>query len=113
VRNQRQSHPFFMAPARSYGVIFMRDAKGATKARQHKNPKLPTLLPLSDGALRLISREEVESRVQTSFTNIWKMMREGRFPLPRKVNGRTFWLEPEIDAWMKSLPVAKYKSGAA
>ena len=91
----------------------MRDAKGATKARQHKNPKLPSLLPLSDGALRLISREEVESRVQTSFTNIWKMMREGRFPLPRKVNGRTFWLEPEIDAWMKSLPVAKYKSGAA
>jgi predicted DNA-binding transcriptional regulator AlpA len=63
-----------------------------------------------DGGERLLSKGEVIARVNLSFPTLWLKMRRGKFPLARAVDGRTFWLQSEIDAWLRDLPIKKYKA---
>ena len=63
---------------------------------------------------RLLSRAEVCDRVGRTFPIIWNMMREGRFPRARSTSpsGGPLWLESELVAWMRALPVKSYKGDA-
>jgi predicted DNA-binding transcriptional regulator AlpA len=63
---------------------------------------------------RLLSRAEVCDRVGRTFPIIWNMMREGRFPRARSTSpsGGPLWLESEVIAWMRALPVKPYKGDA-
>jgi predicted DNA-binding transcriptional regulator AlpA len=58
---------------------------------------------------RLLTKPEVLKRVGLTFPTIWKRMRSGTFPRARVNGGKVVWLETEIDTWMKSLPLQKYK----
>jgi predicted DNA-binding transcriptional regulator AlpA len=58
---------------------------------------------------RLLTRAEVLERVPVSFPTIWAWMREGKFPPARHLGVKTFWLESEVDAWIRGLPLREYK----
>ena len=58
---------------------------------------------------RLVSKGELLERTGLSFPTIWQMMRRGEFPLARVVGGKSMWLSSDVDAWIKSLPLRKYK----
>jgi prophage regulatory protein len=59
---------------------------------------------------RLVFKPEVLERVGLTYATIWQWMREDRFPASREVGGKTAWLESEIDNWILTRPVRKYKS---
>ena len=58
---------------------------------------------------RLVLKAEVLDRVKLSFVHVWNLMREGKFPMSRMVGGKVAWLESEIDEWIDSRPLSKYK----
>jgi predicted DNA-binding transcriptional regulator AlpA len=58
---------------------------------------------------RLLSKLEVVDRVGKSFVTIWQWMQDGKFPRARDAHGRPVWLASEIDAWMKQLPIRRFK----
>ena len=67
---------------------------------------------------RLIYKPELLERVGLSYTTIWMMMRQGRFPRSRSVGGgesaggqnqKVAWLSDEVDAWLAELPVRRLK----
>jgi predicted DNA-binding transcriptional regulator AlpA len=62
---------------------------------------------------RYISRAEVLDRTGFSFVSIWSWMQPGLFPLSRDVNGKTVWIEAEVDDWMLSRPVKRFKQSAS
>lgn len=39
-------------------------------------------------------------------TTVWSLRRQGRFPQPRKIGARHFWLASDIAAWQADLPLA-------
>jgi prophage regulatory protein len=52
---------------------------------------------------RLISIDEVRSRVQVSRSTLWRLRRTGEFPDPVTVSPhRKLWLERSIDAWISA-----------
>ena len=56
---------------------------------------------------RLLRREEVEARTALSRTSIYRKIREGTFPEPRKIGARAVrWPESEIEAWIADRPHA-------
>jgi predicted DNA-binding transcriptional regulator AlpA len=59
--------------------------------------------------LRLLSRKEVIERVGRSYPWIWDQMRKGAFPRSREQGGCVAWPEPEIDDYIKNLPVKRLK----
>lgn len=50
----------------------------------------------------LLDRKELCKKISFSHTFVYKEMREGRFPKPRKIGNRSRWLESEIDTWINS-----------
>jgi predicted DNA-binding transcriptional regulator AlpA len=61
---------------------------------------------------RLISRPELLDRVNLTFPSVWKLMRAGEFPRSRLIGGHVVWLESEIDEYIASLPLQRYKGDA-
>jgi predicted DNA-binding transcriptional regulator AlpA len=43
-----------------------------------------------------------------SYPAIWGYVRAGKFPSPRQVGSRVFWVESELAAWLISRPVADW-----
>ncbi|SRR6266404_3976325 len=62
---------------------------------------------------RFVFKPEVLDRVGVSYVTIWQWMREGKFPCSREVGGKVAWLESEIDEWMATRPLRKYKNAEA
>jgi predicted DNA-binding transcriptional regulator AlpA len=58
---------------------------------------------------RLIYKPELLDRVGLSYTTIWTMMREGRFPRSRVIGGKSAWVEREVAEHLASLPVRRLK----
>jgi prophage regulatory protein len=57
---------------------------------------------------RILRRKELRSVTGLSDTQVWKMERAGLFPARRQISpGLVGWLESEVDAFLKSRPVAK------
>jgi predicted DNA-binding transcriptional regulator AlpA len=61
---------------------------------------------------RLLSRPELLKMVGISYPTIWRMMRLGRFPLPRRIgpweNSPVRWDSNEVQAWIDALPRQEY-----
>jgi len=91
----------------------MRSFKTANKARTQKRAKLETNTEISDSELRLMSKAEVLERTGLTFVSIWRQMREGRFPAARCLGGKSVWIESEVAAWMRALPLREYKQEVA
>lgn len=58
---------------------------------------------------RFISRPEVLDKTGLTFQSIWNMMCREEFPRARVANGQSLWVEAEVDAWILSRPVRKYR----
>jgi predicted DNA-binding transcriptional regulator AlpA len=58
---------------------------------------------------RLLNKAEVITITGKSFPTLWMWMRQGRFPAARTVGGAPAWLKTEVDAWIKELPVRRFK----
>jgi predicted DNA-binding transcriptional regulator AlpA len=64
--------------------------------------------------LRLLSRREVCERIGVSYPTLWSWMRLGKFPRSRVMNGgKICWLESDIEAWIRGLPVQTLKPADA
>ena len=59
--------------------------------------------------VRLIHKPEVLDKVGVTYSTIWTWMRRGQFPRARVVGGKSAWVEDEIEAWLKQLPVRRLK----
>jgi prophage regulatory protein len=59
---------------------------------------------------RFVFKPEVLDRVGVSYVSLWQWMREGKFPCSREVGGKVAWLESEIDEWIATRPLRKYKN---
>jgi predicted DNA-binding transcriptional regulator AlpA len=57
----------------------------------------------------LIFKAEVLRRVGYTYPSLWRMMREGKFPLSFDVGNKTAWREAEIEAWLASRPRSNLK----
>ena len=56
---------------------------------------------------RLLTRAEVSDRVGIKTTTIYRMMRKGQFPLPRKIGPRAVrWSMLELEEWIEAQPRA-------
>lgn len=86
----------------------------ANAARRQRAPLAPVPVHTEDdlSSLRLLSRPEILDITGVSYALLWQMMREGRFPRSRAFGGRTVWVQSEIDAWIKSLPLRALKGDA-
>jgi predicted DNA-binding transcriptional regulator AlpA len=73
-------------------------------AQQQLNAQEPSAPPE-----RLLTRAELLQRVPVTFPTIWSWMREGKFPPARHLGVKTFWLESEVSAWIRGLPLREYK----
>lgn len=63
---------------------------------------------------RMLRREEVEERVGISRSAIYRLMRVGQFPAPRRVGLRAVrWSESDLQAWLASRPHATGNKAAA
>jgi prophage regulatory protein len=50
--------------------------------------------------LRMERMADLEGRVGLKKSQLWTLIREGRFPRPVKVGRATLFVSSEIDAWM-------------
>jgi predicted DNA-binding transcriptional regulator AlpA len=75
-----------------------------------KSPKpSPPPVELSDPKdLVLIGKQEVLARVPVTFTSIWRMAQDGRFPRARVIGNRVCWYKHEVDAWLAAVPLRGY-----
>jgi prophage regulatory protein len=63
----------------------------------------PTLTPPASPALRILRIPEVSQRVGLARSSVWRMVKEGQFPAPRRLSQRAVgWPEGEVDAWLIS-----------
>jgi prophage regulatory protein len=70
------------------------DAQASTAARHERLDGLP---------LRFIRFKAVRDRTGLSRSTIWRLERRGDFPSHRRLSANAVgWLEPEIDAWVRS-----------
>ena len=63
---------------------------------------------------RVLTRKEVERLTGLSTTSIYRMMRDGRFPLPLRIGARSVrWREDEIEKFIASRPRAEGEKAEA
>lgn len=63
-----------------------------------REPAAPTSQRL-DGP-RLIRMKELRTRVSLSPATIYRMIRDGEFPKPKKLGTTSAWLEADIEWWI-------------
>jgi predicted DNA-binding transcriptional regulator AlpA len=81
-----------------------------TKTRPNRVREIRAAMPpLYDDQERLLDKPEVITVTGKSFPTLWQWMRSGKFPRARDAHGRPVWLASEVNAWMKALPVRKFK----
>jgi predicted DNA-binding transcriptional regulator AlpA len=73
-----------------------------TRARQATNPALP----------KLLSKREIVAITGVTYPTIWAWMRDGKFPRPRVLGGKSCWPSAEIESWIAALPVRRLKGDA-
>ena len=56
----------------------------------------------------LLTRKQVEQKVQLTTSSIYRLMREGLFPLPLKIGPSAVrWRSDELTAWIDARPRAE------
>lgn len=54
--------------------------------------------------IRLIRIQEMMDKVGIAKSTVWYMVKEGKFPKPKKLSPRvTVWVEAEIDEFIKNI----------
>jgi prophage regulatory protein len=61
---------------------------------------------------RLLSFDDVQSRVRLSRTTIYDRINSKTFPEPVKIGSASRWLLSEIDAWMMALATSRRKGAS-
>jgi prophage regulatory protein len=63
--------------------------------------------------MRLLSRDDLrkEKGIDYSPSQLWRLMKAGRFPRQIKIGDKNLWAEHEIDRFIKSL-IAKRDASA-
>lgn len=62
----------------------------------------------------MLRREEVEARCGLTRSTIYRLMREDKFPLPKRLGPRAVrWSSSEIDTWLAARPRARGEAHAA
>jgi len=54
-----------------------------------------------DGTVRLERMSDLEARVTLKKSQLWKLIREGRFPKPIKCGRSSLFVSREVDAWIE------------
>ncbi|WP_430226852.1 helix-turn-helix transcriptional regulator [Paraburkholderia tropica] len=52
---------------------------------------------------RLIRVREVLASVGLGKTTLYKLMKDGEFPRPRRVRNVSLWLESEVQGWIRAI----------
>ena len=65
--------------------------------------------PPDESEERLLNKSEVITITGKSFVTLWDWMRRGKFPRARDANGHPVWLASEVNEWVKTLPVRRFK----
>jgi len=52
---------------------------------------------------RLILKPVVLYKTSMTYPQVWKLMRDGKFPRSVRLGSRAAWWESEVDAWLDSL----------
>lgn len=61
---------------------------------------------------KLVSYQYISKNFGLNRTRVWKMVRQGLFPAPRKIGaGSVLWRSHEIDEWFENLPSVEYAGG--
>lgn len=55
---------------------------------------------------RALRYPDVQAMTGMGRSTVWRRVREGEFPPPRRVGGVTYWLHSEVVEWLRSRPVA-------
>src|SRR5262245_41920240 len=58
---------------------------------------------------RLILKPIVLYKTSMSYPQVWKLMKEGRFPRSVRLGSRVAWWESEVDAWLDNLHRTEFK----
>src|SRR6516225_8965302 len=61
---------------------------------------------------RLILKPIVLYKTSMSYPQIWKLMRDGKFPRSVRLGSRAAWWESEVDAWLDNLQRTALKGDA-
>jgi predicted DNA-binding transcriptional regulator AlpA len=75
-----------------------------TSAKEAVASKLPAL-----HHLQLLTRHEIVAITGVTYPTIWLWMRQGKFPRPRIIGGKSAWLATEVETWLTLLPVRRLK----
>ena len=110
--NKRKHQPFYeqLQPPTPAPEVVADKMKTARIAATHADQPPPNMVPANK---RFIYKPEVVERVGKTFVTIWRWMGERKFPTARTVGGQIAWLESEIDEWMATRPLRKYKNTEA
>lgn len=54
-----------------------------------------------------LRKASVAVRLACSPNHIDRMVSQGRFPAPRKAGRISYWLEDEVDTWLRGQPVKR------
>jgi predicted DNA-binding transcriptional regulator AlpA len=83
---------------------------GCVPSASPANPDHQTTGPdVGPPPVRVISKNALLKRVPLSFPTIWKMMQQNRFPRARVIAGKSVWIESEINDFLATLPLRRYK----
>jgi len=58
---------------------------------------------------RLILKPIVLYKTSMTYPQIWKLMRDGKFPRSVRLGSRAAWWESEVDAWLDNLHRTEFK----
>jgi predicted DNA-binding transcriptional regulator AlpA len=64
------------------------------------------------GAMKLERMADLEARVALKKSQLWKLIREGRFPSPIKCGRSSLFVAAEVDAWIAER-IRQSRGGAA
>ena|SRR5215472_941764 len=85
----------------------------AARARAAKNAPAAQLLATGKRRKRegdrLILKPIVLYKTSMSYPQVWKLMKEGRFPRSVRLGSRVAWWESEVDAWLDNLHRTEFK----
>jgi predicted DNA-binding transcriptional regulator AlpA len=71
---------------------------------------MQVVTPIDDSKpTALIFKAEVLRRVGYTYPSVWRMMRDGTFPMSFDVGNKTAWREDEIEAWIRDRPRSTLK----
>jgi prophage regulatory protein len=57
---------------------------------------------------RLLNRRQLRALIPASDMTIWRWQRANLFPPPISINGRNYWRQDEIEAWLRDQTASRH-----